>query len=446
MTTVDMRLDVLVRAADAGDTYIAWRWLDALDDPRATRLDAATVDAAIAELDSALIASLSDDESALQAASRAMGDGAFTSLDREQQLAKTLADAVIPPRLVDDILAKIEDGVRPRLRLTPSPRLARVPWEVLRVGDGDQRLLDIVDIVYDPPATVRAERSTPARQWSDHRGLPGVFVIDPRTPGDPDSLPVVSPTTNASDAIRKQIADYVETGGALAAESRRWQGGQTFTRSWLSKALNETPRSRLFYYGHVSAEPDEPGSAALHLSDETTESWGMARPIGAHLPLSALDLLLGTTTAGADEYARYPHAKSPAGHDIWPMPSRVAVIACEGGADYRSRETFGLVIAMLNAGAELVTTTRWTLPTDLAFWHFHDDVARRGVHPTTDLALTVDRAQTLDDPVGELLTWQRGQLNSWRDSGGAIDFSPLVWASLTNTWGPDATVIEQPSG
>jgi hypothetical protein len=213
----------------------------------------------------------------------------------------------------------------------------------------------------------------------------------------------------------------------------------------LSEALICTPRSRLFYYGHVSAEPDEPGSASLHLSDVSDTSWGMARPLGTHLPLSALDLLLGTTLAPEEYKGRYPDAETDGGHDIWPMPSRVAVIACEGGADYRSRETFGLVIAMLNAGAELVTTTRWTLPTDLAFWHFHDDVARRGVHPTTELALTVDRAHTRDDPIAELLEWQRGQLNSWRDSDGAIEFSPLIWASMTNTWGPDASVVEQPS-
>lgn len=433
-------VEVLVRAADAGDTYVAWRWLDALDDPRATRLDAATVDAAVRELDAALIAKLSDDESPEAAAARAMQSGALTALTQERELAQTLAAAILPPRLIAEIAAKGTEGRRPRLRLTPSPRLARVPWEVLRVGDGDRRLLDVVDVVYDPPATVRAERSTPARRWPEHAAKPGLFIIDPATPGHPDAQPVVSQQTGAAPEIRQQLEGYVESGGALASEKVRWRGGQKYTRTWLSEALIHTPRSRLFYYGHVSAEPDEPGSASLHLSDVSDESWGMATPLGTHLPLSALDLLLGMTIAAEKEQGRYPHAKSAAGHDIWPMPSRVAVIACEGGADYRSRETFGLVIAMLNAGAELVTTTRWTLPTDVAFWIFHDSVRERRICPTTALALMVDRAHTLDDPVAALTEWQRRQLNLWRQTG-AIEYSPLVWASLTNTWGPDASTV-----
>ncbi|MEN4476194.1 CHAT domain-containing protein [Mycolicibacterium cosmeticum] len=441
---LDERIDVLVRAADAGDTYLAWRSLDALDDPRAARLDATVVDAAIEQLDVALVAKLSNEESHEAAAARAMQAGALTTLAQERELAATLAEAIVPPRLIDDILAKSQEGRCPRLRLTPSPRLARVPWEVLRTGDRDQRLLDIVDIVYDPPATVRTERSTPARGWLEHSQYPALFIIDPETPGHPHAEPVVSLDTRAARLIGRQLQGYLDSNGAVDDEQDLWVGGQNYTRTWLSEALIRTPRSRMFYYGHVSAEPDEPGSASLHLSDVSGESWGMARPLGTHLPLSALDLLLGTTTAGKDDPGSYPHAKSAAGQDIWPMPSRVAIIACEGGADYRSRETFGLVIAMLNAGAELVTTTRWTLPTDLAFWRFHDSVRERRIHPTTELALVVDRAHTLDDPIAALTEWQRGQLNSWRETG-AIEYSPLVWASLTNTWGPDATTLGRES-
>jgi hypothetical protein len=216
--------DVLVRAADAGDTYLAWRWLDALDDPRATRLDAATVDAAVSQLDSALIAKLSDDELPADAAKRAMQEGALTSLAGEQALASTLADAILPPRLIEDILAKAAEGRRPRLRLTPSPRLARVPWEILRIGDGDDRLLEVVDVVYDPPATVRAERSTPARKWHENAHHPGLFIIDPSTPGHPDAKPVVSFDTDAIDEVLEQITGHVNSGGLCPASASCGRG------------------------------------------------------------------------------------------------------------------------------------------------------------------------------------------------------------------------------
>lgn len=51
----------------------------------------------------------------------------------------------------------------------------------------------------------------------------------------------------------------------------------------------------------------------------------------------------------------------------------------------------GLVQAAIHAGALLVTSTRWVLPTD------HTVGCRTA---TTDLALAIDDARTHHDPVG----------------------------------------------
>ncbi|PWS21348.1 hypothetical protein DKP78_24060, partial [Enterococcus faecium] len=54
-----------------------------------------------------------------------------------------------------------------------------------------------------------------------------------------------------------------------------------FDRVALSEAL-KTGRSRMLYFGHVSARPDEPGSASIHLFDTAggrtsgNGMWGMA--------------------------------------------------------------------------------------------------------------------------------------------------------------------------
>ena len=100
----------------------------------------------------------------------------------------------------------------------------------------------------------------------------------------------------------------------------------------LSDDLRDDP-GRLVYFGHVSSTLDEPGSASLHLSDDANEPGYTDTVNQAHRPLSALDLMLGTAF---DEVGEAP--ESGPGHVIWPMPPRVAIIACEGGVDYRSSE------------------------------------------------------------------------------------------------------------
>ena len=442
-------VDLLMRAADAGDTFVSWRWLDDVETPHAERLDTAVLVGALDRLDRALITA-TEGEDPEHAVVRALTEGAFTDIAAERRLATELTAAALPATLARQIRDRLDLGLRIRLRLTPSPRLARIPWELL-VLDGDTRLIEAVDISYDPPATVHADRSCRPIPWTALREHPALFVIDPELPPRAGIYGYRRGLDSQDEtAFEERLGEHETTGGA-DRRAASTSIGQMVTRIDLSEQLRHPTRSRLFYLGHVSSTHDEPGTASMHLYD-TASTWGLTEPVRRgihdpaaaigpadpqdHRPLSALDLMLGTTmTADPKVWRLYDADAAQRGHLIWPMPPRVAVIACEGGADFRSTETFGLVMAMLDAGAELVTTTRWTLPTDTAIRRTHPTLPP-DTHPTVDLALEVDTAHTLDDPISHLARWQRTQLQRWRETGD-IRYSPLVWASLTHTNAPD---------
>lgn len=451
---------VLLRAADAGPTYLSWTWLDAPAKPSAVKLDPARTSAALDLLGRALLAPLpldasgsngsSDDveyEAREAAAHRALATGSFTNLAEERLLSARLTEAVLPETLRAEIVDRAGGHGTVHMRITPSPTLARVPWELLFV-DAGRRLLDVAVITFDPPSTVHAERTVLPPQWAEVSHFPALHVLDP-------SLPVRAVEHGlgrtlaglAKNALIKGIS--AEAGVGNSSSHTRLNTSQIISRLDLSHQLH-VPRSRFFYFGHVSSAADEPGSASIHLHDTVgaagSASWGMAEPLRPqtkrgtlaaarpddHLPLSALDLLLGTQQCTDERVWALHGSDGPqAGHEIWPMPSRVALIACEGGVDFRSAETFGLVVAMVDSGASLVTTTRWTLPTDHAF-HSVAGV-RRSVFPTVELALAVDRAHSRDDPIGLVHQWQREQLTKWESSPAAVEHSPLVWAALTHT-------------
>ena len=191
-------------------------------------------------------------------------------------------------------------------------------------------------------------------------------------------------------------------------------------RDWLSGVLREGAR-RLMYVGHVSGAPVEGGQSddvTLHLccGPGTT---GLAEAVRTHRPLSAKDLLLGTLPLRADGVP---------GERIWPAPPRVALIGCESGGDLRFAESFGLATAMIHNSAELVTATRWMLPTSFAF-HRLAGLAE-SVRPLSEAVMAVDTAHEHHDPVGRLGRWQREQLDRWR-TGNRIEHSPLLWAAMT---------------
>jgi hypothetical protein len=181
-------------------------------------------------------------------------------------------------------------------------------------------------------------------------------------------------------------------------------------RAWLSDVLRSKP-SRLLFVGHASAAPGDLGYAersALHLAC-TALSPGRAEPIGSHRPWTAADVISDVTR--------------------WPMPPRVALVACASGGDYRFDEANGLVAAMILAGAVLVTATLWSLPTtagyrSLAEGELADD-------PMGELIIAVDDAHQQEDAVLALGRWQRRQMRRWRS--GDTTAHPVFWASVVTS-------------
>ncbi|MBK8464136.1 MAG: CHAT domain-containing protein [Nigerium sp.] len=120
----------------------------------------------------------------------------------------------------------------------------------------------------------------------------------------------------------------------------------------------------------------------------------------------------------------------------WPMPPRVAVLACASASDMTDHEPFGLAAALLHNGADTVHGTLWILPTDEAY-RTHG-VRDRALLP---MALAFENAQVADDPVAALCAWQRGRLNHWRNEP-SLATSPLSWGAAMTMTAPARRSVE----
>ncbi|MGW6741094.1 CHAT domain-containing protein [Streptomyces sp. NPDC055025] len=466
----DGRPTALVRMADAGDLYISWRWTHDLTATGVGIVPRAELTTALAALAAALPG---------EALGHALTSGAFASYDTELALAELLARTFLPYGLAKQLHELYERGIRPHLRLQPSPRVAQVPWELL-APDPAVRLVEIADISLLAPVSIAHAPARPSRTWAATRHLPVVGVLDPRVPGfrADSALGSVLGRMTADAPVARMVAGY------LARE--RWRPAvqdpvEAFRRTdldreWLGAALREgAGASRLLYVGHVTAAAPESGqseNAQLHLAC-SAETAGFAPTVRAHRPLSAKDLLLGTygldagagpgagarTEAGAraeaeaavgtgsktgagtertaatersaatesGTRARSEDTRARAGDTRWPIPSRVALIACESGGDLRFGEALGLATAMIHGGAETVTAGRWTLPTDLAFHRIAgaDPAAR----PLQDAIRAIDAAHERDDAVLAHGDWQRARLAAWREHR-TVEHSPVLWGAF----------------
>ncbi|MEU1517076.1 CHAT domain-containing protein [Streptomyces sp. NPDC005811] len=408
---------VQVRLADAGDLFLTWTWAGGARGFGTGRGPAAEVDIAVREL----MAALPGTGEGAAGVRRAFASGALTDRDAERRLARTLGEALWPDRLTAQLRQVAERAGRPLVRIQPSPRVAQVPWELLAVDDGDTRLIDLADVVTTAPTSLRRQR-TPGRPAPGNG--PVVLLLDPRVPGFRADSPlgsVLGPPGSDPDLL-SLVARHLGTGAveptaATPAEAFR---RTDLDRDWLGEVLRKGAR-RLLYVGHVSGAPVEGGQSedgALHLCCGPRTA-GLTEPVRTHRPLSAKDLLLGTLPLRDD---------GEPGARIWPAPPRVALIGCESGGDLRFAESFGLATAMLHNGADLVTATRWPLPTSFAF-HRLAGVPER-VRPLTDAIVAVDAAHEDEDPVRRLGRWQRECLDRWR-AEGRIEHAPLLWAALT---------------
>ncbi|AYF76375.1 CHAT domain-containing protein [Nocardia yunnanensis] len=415
---------VHLRMADAGDLYLTWRWVGETAPGGVGVVPEDQVAAAMSRFAAALPAPgiAGGLESALTTGELAMPDA-------ENKLAQFLSATFLPYNLAVQLHDLYSRGVRPHIRVQPSPRTAQLPWELI-APDPDVRLVEIAEVSVLAPAGIVHAPARVARAWTDTRSGPVVAILDPRVPGfrADSALGSVLGRMEAAAPLAALVAAHAAAGRLTPAVGDALEAFRRtdLDRSWLGEALR-AGAARLLYVGHVTAAAPESGrseSATLHLSC-TAASPGCAPAYRDHRPLSARDLLLGTHALPADPAGENRPART--GPEIWPMPSRVALIACESGGDLRFAEPLGLVAAMLTGGAELVTAGRWPLPTDLAFHRFAG--TSPDTHPFQEAVCAIDTAHESDDPVLALNAWQRGHLAAWRDTG-LIEHSPLVWASF----------------
>ncbi|MGE2816430.1 CHAT domain-containing protein [Mycobacterium heidelbergense] len=306
-----------------------------------------------------------------------------------------------------------EELVRARQdAITASGRVAaRIPWQLADIGEltDGYRLMEMVDVLMAVPQNIVHSPRSPAG-WDARRDAPPVLVLDPRVPGQrPDSaLGSVLGRPSAETALARHYTGLMgrlavlPTVDAVVELFRR----QDADRRWLAELLSQSP-SRLMYVGHASS-PDghaaQADRAALHLAC-TAGTPGDADAIGDHRPLTASDLMALRL----------------------PMPPRVALLACASGGDYQFDEATGLVAAVILGGAQLVTATLWSLPTTAAYRQFTVDDR---TDPMSDAVIAVDDAHEAVDAGCAVNRWQRDQMRRWRD--GDTTASPLYWAALAS--------------
>jgi hypothetical protein len=392
---VDVAVTLVLRFADVGiATYASLR---VVGEP------ARTVTWVVAEPD--LVAALDQLSTALpdprvsetrrDAVERAIATGPFATPATERAIARTLGAQLLVPaawQLLIDCVA----SPRAALFVSPSARLARVPWGLLAMPNDDgHRLLELVDVLMAAPSNIIHSARTSAG-WGDRRDGPPLLILDPRVPGQrPDSaLGSVLGRLSAETSLAQHFTELMQRRSVLpdASSAVELFRRTDADRPWLGRQLDRQP-SRLLFVGHATAADGDVGHAdraALHLADER--------------PLTAADLM---------------SAKLP-------MPPRIAMMACASGGDYQFDEATGLVAAMILGGAQLVTATLWSLPTAAGYRQF---APTAGDHdPMAEAIIAVDRAH--EDPHGgrAVNRWQREQMRRWRD--GDTDASPLYWAAL----------------
>ena len=445
----DDRLTLVLRYADLGiATYASLRIVGQPSRTVTWVVEEPLLLAALQELADAL-PEPHGSEDRRDAIERALTRGPFARPDTESTLAyilgvlligtpgwQLLTESVASPRAVLFIspsarLARVpwgllavpksgpskEELVRARQEaITAGGRVAaRIPWQLTDIGkhtDG-YRLMELVDVLMAVPPNIVHSPRGPA-EWDGRRDGPPLLVLDPRVPGQrPDSaLGSVLGRPSPHTQLAQHFAELMEHRPVLPAVDtvvelfRR----QDADRTWLAKLLAQTP-SRLLYVGHASSADSERGHAsradraALHLAD-TAQVPGDADAIGDHRPLTASDLMALQL----------------------PMPPRVALLACGSGGDYQFDEATGLVAAMILGGAQLVTATLWSLPTTAAYRQFAAP-AGEPTDPMADVVVAVDRAHETGDDAGCAVNrWQREQMRRWRD--GDISASPLYWGAL----------------
>jgi hypothetical protein len=367
-------------------------------------------------------------ETVADALRRALTSGAFAAPSSEQTLAYRLGVL-----LVSDagwqLLLEYASAPRAVLFVSPSARLARVPWGLLALptvrpsaeemvrartaaitAEGKSaaripwptadagsltegyRLMELVEVLMAVPANI-VHSPRQHTTWKQRVDRPPLLVLDPRVPGQraDSALGSVLGRPSPDAPLARHFAAAIARGAVLPAVDA---AVELFRRTdtdwnWLSARLTDGP-SRLLFVGHATAaESGSADQAALHLADD--------RPLTA---AAVMSLQLA-------------------------MPPRVALLACASGGDYRFDEPTGLVAAVVLGGAQLVTATLWSLPTTAGYRQFTH--VTEG-DPMADVVVAVDDAHQSADAGCEVNRWQRDQMRRWR--AGDATANPVYWAAL----------------
>ncbi|MGX9791600.1 CHAT domain-containing protein [Mycobacterium sp. MMS18-G62] len=394
-----MAVTLLLRFADVGiATYASLRVVGQPSKTVTWVVEEADLVAALDDLAGALPDPCGS-ETRREAVDRAIAKGPFSAPNTELALACSLGQQLISDAAWQ-LLTDCVSSPRGVLFVSPSARMARVPWALLAMpGDDGHRLMELVDVLMAAPPNIANSPRT-AAVWDSRRDGPPLLVLDPRVPGQrPDSalgsvLGRPSPDTPLARHFaallgRRAVLPDVSTAVELFRRSDA-------DRDWLAFLLEKAP-SRLLFVGHATAADGDVGHAdraALHLAD--------ARP------LAAADLMTAKL----------------------PMPPRVALLACASGGDYQFDEATGLVAAMILGGAQLVTATLWSLPTAAGYRQFAPKTVGPEADPMADAIIAVDDAHEEPDAGRAVNRWQRERMRQWRD--GDLAASPLYWAALVS--------------
>ena len=375
--------------SNEGGVWVTWRWEHKLTTPRAWMIPAQYVQGALAAF-AQVSPNPMPGETADQALRRAWQ--VWGDVEQEKRLAAALASSLIPGALAQELNQVLTSGQRPHVRIQPSRALGSIPWEALRIDEGE-RLVHCSEVSTLLPASIRnsPQRVRPAI------GENAVRVVNPVIPG---RIPNLGSVLREQEPLLERAFGHAE-------------------RPHVSRAMLEedlADAARLLYVGHVTT-----GAYGLdtriHLTDGP-EAAGRADVVaGLHRPLTAADIV----EAG------------------WEVPRRVALIACASGGETGFADPVGLVAALTLRGARIVTSARWTLPTDVGLEWLQaqrlSGSATESSAPFTafaEMVVAVDAAHEQADPVAELNAWQRARADLWERTGDPA-YSPLTWGALTTS-------------
>src|SRR5690349_4557109 len=254
---------LILRFADVGiATYVSLR---AVGEPSKTVtwvIEEAVLQAALDELTAALPDPI-DTETRRDALERAITKGAFAAPTTELAIARMLGTNLIAPDAWQLLIACVSSP-RAALFVSPSARLARVPWGLVAMpGDDGHRLMELVDVLMAAPPNIVHSPREPAG-WGARRGRPPLLVLDPRVPGQrPDSaLGSVLGRPSPDTPLAKHFGELMQSREVLPAVAaavelfRRTDAG----RAWLEELLVQAP-SRMLYVGHATAADGDVGHA-----------------------------------------------------------------------------------------------------------------------------------------------------------------------------------------